>query len=261
MGSEQRKIVVVGAGSGIGAATAAHFHGRGDHVLAVDIKPNDTPAAEHREVDLRDGAAVTALLGSMGSGWDLLAHVAGVPGTAPDSDVLRINYLGARRMIEGMLPLLNPGGAIVAVASTAGMGWTQRTELLEGLLEADDADGVDGWLAAQEPGYPAYNTSKEALLIYAKRVSGPALAEYGVRVNTVSPGPVETPILTDFEESMGKDTLEMVRATVGRHGNVDDIVPAIDFLGSPDARWVNGQNLEVDGGFIASMIAGAPIQL
>ncbi|MEE3849604.1 coniferyl-alcohol dehydrogenase [Gordonia sp. LSe1-13] len=261
MKSAQRKVIVVGAGSGIGAATAARFHDRGDHVLAVDIKPNQTPATEHRQVDLRDAESIRELVDSIGSGWDVLAHVAGVPGTAADADVLRINYLGMRLMAEGVLPLFNPGGAIVAVASTAGMGWVQRLADLEGLLAATDAEAVDSWLAGQEPGYPVYNTSKEAVLIYTKRLSGPAWTKYGVRVNTVSPGPVETPILTDFEKSMGKDTLEMVRAAVGRHGKVDDIVPAIEFLGSPEARWMNGQNLEVDGGFLASMVAGPPIQL
>jgi NAD(P)-dependent dehydrogenase (short-subunit alcohol dehydrogenase family) len=83
----------------------------------------------------------------------------------------------------------------------------------------------------------------------------------GVRVNTVSPVPVETPILSDFEQTMGKDVLDICRATVGRHASVDDIVAVISFLGSPKARWITGQDIEVDAGFINSMIAGAPIQL
>jgi NAD(P)-dependent dehydrogenase (short-subunit alcohol dehydrogenase family) len=60
---------------------------------------------------------------------------------------------------------------------------------------------------------------------------------------------------------MGKDVLDMVRATVGRHGTVDDVVPVIEFLGSAEARWINGQDIHVDAGFISSMTAGAPIQL
>ena len=82
-----------------------------------------------------------------------------------------------------------------------------------------------------------------------------------MRVNTVSPGPVETPILTDFEQTMGKDVLDLVRATVGRHATVDDVVPLIAFLASPEARWINGQDIHVDGGFVASMSNGAPIAL
>jgi NAD(P)-dependent dehydrogenase (short-subunit alcohol dehydrogenase family) len=60
---------------------------------------------------------------------------------------------------------------------------------------------------------------------------------------------------------MGKDVLDMCRATVGRHATVDDIVRAIEFLGSPEARWINGQDIHVDGGFINSMTAGVPVQL
>ena len=82
-----------------------------------------------------------------------------------------------------------------------------------------------------------------------------------MRINTVSPGPTETPILTDFEESMGRDLLDSVRATVGRHATVDDIVPIIAFLGSADARWISGQDVRADGGFVNSLLAGAPIAL
>jgi len=261
MSSERRKVVVVGAGSGIGAAAATHFHDRGDHVLAVDVREHQTPASEYLQCDLRDAASIGALLGQIGSGWDMLAHVAGVPGTAPAADVLKVNYLGMRLMTEGMLPLLREGGSVVAVASTAALGWDQRLETLNGLLELTDAEAVENWQAGQDPNYPVYSTSKQAVILYSKRLAGPAWTKYGVRINTVSPGPVETPILSDFERTMGKEVLDMCRATVGRHATVDDIVPAIEFLGSPEARWINGQDLHVDAGFINSMTAGVPVQL
>jgi NAD(P)-dependent dehydrogenase (short-subunit alcohol dehydrogenase family) len=261
MGTGQRRVVVVGAGSGIGAATAAHFHARGDHVLAVDVRPNQTPASQHLQVDLRDPAAITALLTEMGAGWDLLAHVAGVPGTAPADDVLLVNYLGARLMTQGILPLMNHGGAVVAVASVAAIGWEQRAGDLAGLLDAADAESVVTWQAGQDPNYPVYSTSKQALILFAKRIAGPAWTKYGVRVNTVSPGPTDTPILVDFEASMGKDALDMAKAAVGRHARVDDVVPVISFLGSRDAGWINGQDIHVDGGFLSSLTAGTPVQL
>ena len=81
MSGERRKIVVVGAGSGIGAAVATHFHGRGVYVLAVDVREHTTRASDYRQCDLRDAASISAVLGQVGSGWDMLAHVAGVPGT------------------------------------------------------------------------------------------------------------------------------------------------------------------------------------
>jgi len=85
------RIVVVGAGSGIGAAVAKHFYDRGDHVLAVDIREPQTPVSEFRHCDLRDAERIGALLADIGSGWDMLAHVAGIPGTAPAADVLKVN--------------------------------------------------------------------------------------------------------------------------------------------------------------------------
>lgn len=257
----KRKVVVIGAGSGIGAALATHLHERGDHVLAVDVRDHRTPAAEYARCDLRDATAIRGLLDSIGPGWDMLAHVAGVPGTAPPADVLAVNYLGMRLVAEGMLPRLRRGGSIVAVASTAALGWDQRIETLNGLLEHTEADAVQRWQAEQDPDYPVYSTSKQAVIVYAKRLAGPAWSKYGVRVNTVSPGPVETPILTDFEQTMGKEVLDMCKATVGRHASVDDIVPVISFLGSAEARWITGQDIQVDAGFVNSMLAGAPVNV
>src|SRR3954468_11436371 len=195
VGRMKRKVVVVGAGSGIGAAVAKRFHDNGDHVLAVDVREHQTPATEYVQCDLRDPASINALLGRIGSGWDMLAHVAGIPGTAPAADVLKVNYLGMRLMIEGMLPLLRQGGSVVAVASTAALGWDQRLDVLTGLLELTDAEAVENWQADQNPNYPVYSTSKQAVIVYAKRLAGPAWTKYGVRINTVSPGPVETPSL------------------------------------------------------------------
>jgi len=255
------RVVVVGAGSGIGAAVAKHFYEKGDHVLAVDIREPHSPVSEYRRCDLRDADRISALLAGIGDGWDMLAHVAGIPGTAPAADVLNVNYLGMRLMAEGMLPLLNEGGSIVTVASTAALGWDQRTDILSGLLELTDSDAVARWQEGQDPEYPVYSTSKQAAILYVKRLAGPAWTKYGVRVNTVSPGPVETPILSDFEQTMGKDILDMCRATVGRHATVEDIVPVIAFLGSPAARWITGQDIHVDAGFLTSMTAGPPVQL
>jgi NAD(P)-dependent dehydrogenase (short-subunit alcohol dehydrogenase family) len=261
MSGEPRKVVVIGAGSGIGAAVATQFHDRGDHVLAVDVREHQTPASEYLQCDLRDADSIITLLGQIGSGWDMLAHVAGIPGTAPAADVLKVNYLGMRLMTEGMLPLLREGGSVVAVASTAALGWDQRIDTLTELLELTDAEAVEKWQAGQDPNYPVYSTSKQAVILYSKRLAGPAWTKYGVRINTVSPGPVETPILSDFEKTMGKDVLDMCRATVGRHASVDDIVPVIAFLGSPEARWITGQDIQVDAGFISAMTSGAPIQV
>jgi NAD(P)-dependent dehydrogenase (short-subunit alcohol dehydrogenase family) len=185
--AHQRKVVVVGAGSGIGAAVATHLHDRGDFVLAVDVREHQTPASQYALCDLRDANSIRELLDQIGAGWDMLAHVAGVPGTAPAADVLKVNYLGMRLMTDGMLPLLRQGGSVVAVASTAALGWDQRLDILAGLLELTDANAVEKWQAVQDPNYPVYSTSKQAVILYAKRLAGPAWTKYGVRINARDP--------------------------------------------------------------------------
>jgi NAD(P)-dependent dehydrogenase (short-subunit alcohol dehydrogenase family) len=67
---------------------------------------------------------------------------------------------------------------------------------------------------------------------------------------------VETPILVDFEESMGKDTLDGLKNLLGRHADPEDIADVVLFLASDDARWVNGQALAVDGGISGAVGSG-----
>jgi NAD(P)-dependent dehydrogenase (short-subunit alcohol dehydrogenase family) len=235
--TDPRRVVVVGAASGIGAATATHFHECGDQVLAVDRRRHNTPASDFADCDLSRPSEIRALLTQIGPDWDILAHIAGVPGTAPAVDVLTINYLGTRLMVEGMLPLMRRGGAIVTVGSTAGLGWQQRQDELAGLLAARDAESVELWCADQDPAM-SYYTSKQAVIMFTKRVAAQAWSRYGVRVNVVSPGPVETPILADFEATIGREALDAARTFVGRHATVDDVVPVIDFLTSAPAGWI-----------------------
>jgi NAD(P)-dependent dehydrogenase (short-subunit alcohol dehydrogenase family) len=228
MTARQRRVVVVGAASGIGAATAAHFHARGDYVLAVDRRQHQTPASEYVDCDLSKPEQISDLAHRIGGGWNILAHVAGVPGTAPAVDVLKINYLGMRLMVEHML-----------------------------LLMAHTPEAVEKWCAREDPTM-AYYTSKQALILYTKRIAAYAWANYQVRANIVSPGPVETTILADFEATMGREALEAARRGVGRHATVADVVPVIDFLTSEQAGWINGQDVQVDGGYIASLITASP---
>jgi NAD(P)-dependent dehydrogenase (short-subunit alcohol dehydrogenase family) len=94
------------------------------------------------------------------------------------------------------------------------------------------------------------------LLLWTFRAAHQALfKDRGVRVNAVSPGPVETPILREFRAVLGNERVDSDIARVGRAGTSPDIAPAIAFLCSDGARWINGANLPVDGGLEASINA------
>jgi NAD(P)-dependent dehydrogenase (short-subunit alcohol dehydrogenase family) len=101
----------------------------------------------------------------------------------------------------------------------------------------------------------AYNFSKEVTTVYTMSM-GLMAAQKGFRINAVLPGPVETPILADFEDTMGKDNLDGLKALLGRHATPDDIAGAIVFLASDAAQWINGHALVVDGGATGAVLTG-----
>lgn len=82
-----------------------------------------------------------------------------------------------------------------------------------------------------------------------------AFKSKNIRVNAVSPGPVETPILEQFRNVLGDARVNSDIDRVGRAGTADDIAPTIAFLASDMARWVNGTNIACDGGLEASVMA------
>ncbi|HNP58275.1 MAG TPA: SDR family oxidoreductase [Gordonia sp. (in: high G+C Gram-positive bacteria)] len=251
------RILVVGGSSGIGRGTAELLARRGAEVTVADLKPG-SEAMAYVPVELADPASIDEALAALDGEWDGVAHIAGIPGTAPDDKVIAVNFLGMRRFVTGIAGRIKRGGGLAIVASTAGSAWSLRLAQNEGLLASPGfAEGSTWYAENAEEGYPAYFVSKEATVAFAKQFSAYAWREYGIRVNTVSPGPVETPILADFEEEMGKDVLNTLKTSVGRHAQPADIAPVLAFLLSPDAGWVMGQDIQVDGGFLAGISAGA----
>jgi NAD(P)-dependent dehydrogenase (short-subunit alcohol dehydrogenase family) len=172
--------------------------------------------------------------------------VAGVPGNAPAETVFSVNFLGLRHLTESLFEQMNTGGSIVNVASIAGFGWPQRLETLRDLLTTETFDEGLAWFRAHRPEGNAYNFSKEAVVVYTMAMGG-AVRE----INEV-----ETPILADFEESMGKQTLDGVRAFLGRHATAADIAPAVEFLASRSSGWINGVVFPADGGITGAVMAG-----
>ena len=250
-----KRYVVTGAACGIGAAVAQRLLADGAQVYTLGRNVPTFEATAHVEVDLANPNSIDAALEQLEGSFDGLLNVAGIPGTAPSELVFAVNSLAVRHLAEAFFERLNPGGSITVVSSTAGFGWPARLDAIRDLLATDTFEEGLAWFKANPQEGNTYNFSKEVTTVYTQSM-GLALAQLGFRINSVLPGPVETPILADFEESMGKETLDGVKDLLGRHATPDDIADALLFLASDAARWINGHALVVDGGITGAVVTG-----
>lgn len=241
-----RTIVVTGAARGIGAALATRLRARGATVFAIDRQA--VAEGPSLAVDLSDPGAVAAAAGQLPARIDGLACVAGVPGTLDPGTVLAVNFVGTRDLAQLCLPRMSAGAACVFVSSVTAHRCTWPSQALEALARAD-AVSAPGFLEGLD-GTAAYELSKRVLNHWIL-TRLPQFSESGLRANIVSPGPVQTAILADFETSIGKDRLDAAAAIAGRHAQPEEIAAAIAFLLGPDAGWINGVELKVDGGYHA----------
>jgi NAD(P)-dependent dehydrogenase (short-subunit alcohol dehydrogenase family) len=249
------RYAVTGAASGIGHATAEKLMAAGAEVISLDRNTPRAAVSHHIEVDLANPRSIDAALERVNHDFDGLMNIAGIPGTAPADLVLAVNSLAVRHLTEAFFERLRPGGTVTIVSSTAGFGWPQRLETIRDLLATDTFEEGAAWFKAHPQQGNAYNFSKEVTTVYAMSM-GLAMSQMGFRINAVLPGPVETPILVDFEESMGKDNLDGIKELLGRHATAEDVADAILFLASDAARWINGHALVVDGGITGAVLSG-----
>jgi NAD(P)-dependent dehydrogenase (short-subunit alcohol dehydrogenase family) len=253
-----KTIVITGVSSGIGARTAELALQLGADVIGIDRRVPEATMESFIEGDLSTGAGVDEIVTHLPPRFDALCNVAGVSGTLGAAKTLAINFYGLRELSLAAAPRLREGGAIVSVASIAGYGWRANLERAKALVGVsgfpEKPDVAGNYVVNDAEGYPV---SKEALLLWTLRAAhqDPFRAR-GIRVNAISPGPVATPILREFRAVFGDARVDSDISAVGRAGTASDIAPAILFLCSDGARWINGANVPVDGGLEAAVNVG-----
>ena len=253
-----RKVVVTGAATGIGAALVGLLRElSADDITVIDVKAPSVPVERFIQCDMGDPSAVDRAVAQIGPGVDVLFNNAGIAATHPAEQVLRVNTLGLVRLTEALLPTMRSGGAGVNTASTAGNGWPDNLAAIQQLLEISSWNESTAWihdhLALIADGY---FFSKQAVQVYTMQGSRPAIRR-GIRMNSVCPSPVDTPLLAEFRQTMSDPIIDWAIAQGnGRVATALDMAKALAFLGSDMASYVNGVNLLVDGGLTAAMTTG-----
>jgi len=238
--------IVTGGAGGIGAASVQALSAANVRVLAVDAKPPaqdlmDLPGTRWIIGDLTTQSVIDQVIEEAGTALDYLVNAAGVAwfeqdGSVLDLDesiwqqVMSINLDVMRKLSVAAVPLLRrgQGRSMVHVASIAG-------------------------LRAMDSPLDAYQVSKAAV-ISMSRALALQLARDGIRSNTVCPGAILTPMIQHLyiEEPARKTRMEQ-RTPLGRLGTPEDIASSIMYLLSPQASFVTGIDLVVDGGWIAQI--------
>ena len=237
--------VVTGGNSGIGLATARRFQEEGAKVIiagrsrttldeAVKSIGNGILAVQADVSRLEDVDKLYAEVAKKYGKIDVLFVNAGVAKFAPLAQTTEstydeqfdINIKGAYFTIQKALPLLNDGASIILNTSVADRKGTANTS--------------------------AYSATKAALRSLA-RTAAAELADRGIRVNTVAPGPIVTPIFGRTglpQEAIDGFAKEIVsKVPLKRFGQPEEVASAVAFLASQDASYITGVELSVDGGY------------
>lgn len=256
LGYEGKHAVVTGAASGMGAATAGLLVELGARVTALDVKPVELAGATSVEIDLKDQASIDAAVAAIADPVDALFSVAGLPGPPfSDLDTTIVNFVGARHLIESLVPAMPAGSAIACVASNAGLGWQGELEKLLPLVTTAGFDEAVAWIEANPEDMAAnmgYLYSKKLTNAWVAWRAPSLLSSAGIRLNNTNPGPTQTAMMPAFEDFAGKEMIDAFVGPSGRRSTPEEQAWPLLFLNSPRSSYVAGEAFHVDAGFLAA---------
>ncbi|QRN93535.1 SDR family oxidoreductase [Archangium violaceum] len=266
-------VVVIGVG-GMGQAIARR-QGAGRTVLLADLNEGtlesvatslrgDGHDVSTRRVDVSSRESVRSLAETASSAGRVVQviHTAGLsPVQARVEAILRVDLLGVALVLEEFGRVVADGGAGVVIASMAGHLAAPLTPEQEAALRMTPSEGLLElpFVRPEVVTHPAaaYGLSKRANQLRVQGASA-AWGGRGARINSISPGVIATPM---GQQELAGEHGGMMRAMVaasgtGRLGTPADIANATAFLLGPDASFITGTDLLVDGGVIAAMFSG-----
>lgn len=245
----KKRYLVTGVSSGVGAATAKILTQAGHTVIGIDVNDGSANCNEFYQCNLADPQKIEQFSGTLRGPIDGLANVAGVPGSMPLDLVAKVNFLGLRYLTDLLLPRISDHGVVINVASTAGANWRARIDLTKKLISTTTWNaGLDFFQSTGLDAVATYDFTKEAVILYTMLISSRE-RHRGVRVNSVSPGAVQTPILKDFYDTMGGDLLGRLKTQAGgRDATPEEVGKVIAVMLTQDLFWMNGTDVIVDGG-------------
>lgn len=250
-----KTIVVTGAASGIGAEVARLARFEGATVIGMDRNDPGLTLDGFVTVDLSNTGSIDEAIAKLPQRVDALCNIAGVPGTANPALLAKVNYLGLRYLTSGVLPRMPAGASIVNVASILGAEWPTRLDLHKGLAATEGFAAGQAWLDKHPvPDETCYQYFKEALIVWTYAQSQKWFMEHSVRMNSVAPGPVFTPILGDFISMLGEERVQRDAHRMKRPAYADEVASVVAFLCSDESRWISGVNIPVDGGLASTFI-------
>jgi NAD(P)-dependent dehydrogenase (short-subunit alcohol dehydrogenase family) len=226
-------------------------------VTVVDLQSPTGPHDQFIRTDLSDPEQIDNAVRQIEGPIAALFNNAGIADTFPRETVFAVNFLGMRRLTDGLTDRIAAGGAIVNTASIAGSRWAERLNPILELL------AIDGWHEAAEwfrhrsdVAVDTYGFTKECLHVYTMWVAR-NLGRRQIRINAVAPGPVDTGLLPDFRATMSDALIDWsVSQGDGRIVAPDDVACVLAFLGCDASRSVTGTILPIDRGFMAAGATG-----